>query len=163
MKNMTMPVKRSWMKNTTNRHDRWVERFKQEALPVVMRECQPEKVVLFGSRVTGEANEESDLDVIVVSTIFTSIPFIKRMAFMLKKVRFTKHIDFLCYAPQEFERILRTSAVLQDALLHGEDLSTAYSLSSPNMVAERQEASSYEENIMLSHHQAETSDIDKEP
>lgn len=112
------------MKNETHTNDRWVERFKQEALPIVLRECQPEKVVLFGSRVTGEADEESDLDVIVVSHIFDQIPFIRRMAFMLKKVRFTKHIDFLCYAPQEFERIQHTSAVLQDALQYGEVIYT---------------------------------------
>ena len=124
-------------------NDRWVERFKKEALPVVLHECQPEKVVLFGSRVTGEADEESDLDVIVVSKVFEQIPFIRRMAFMLKKVRFTKHIDFLCYAPAEFERIRRTSAVLQDALQYGEVISTQSSLSYPDKVAESQEALSY--------------------
>lgn len=124
-------------------NDRWVKRFKKEALPVVLHECQPEKVVLFGSRVMGEANEESDLDVIVVAKIFEHIPFIRRMAFMLKKVRFTKHIDFLCYAPAEFERIQRTSAVLQDALQYGEIISTQASLSYPDKVAESQEALSY--------------------
>lgn len=99
------------MKNTTSKH---------EALPVVLREYYPEKVLLFGSRVMGEANEESDLDVIVVSNVFESIPFIRRMAFMLKKVRFAKHIDFLCYAPTEFERIQQTSTVIQDTLQYGE-------------------------------------------
>jgi predicted nucleotidyltransferase len=94
------------------KNDIWIERFKKEALPVVLHECQPEKVVLFGSRVTDEANKESDLDVIIVAKVFEHIPFIRRMAFMLKKVRFTKHIDFLCYAPAEFERIQKTSAVL---------------------------------------------------
>jgi len=138
------------MKSMKQKNDRWVERFKKEVLPVVLHECQPEKVVLFGSRVTGEANEESDLDVIVVAKIFEHIPFIRRMAFMLKKVRFTKHIDFLCYAPQEFERIQRTSAVLQDALQHGEVISTQSSLSYPDKVAESQEALSYDDNITLS-------------
>ena len=42
------------------------------------------------------------------------------MAFMLKTVRFEKQIDFLCYAPAEFGRIQHTSAILQDALQHGE-------------------------------------------
>jgi predicted nucleotidyltransferase len=125
------------------KNDIWIERFKKEALPVVLHECQPEKVVLFGSRVTGEANEESDLDVIVVAKVFEHIPFIRRMAFMLKKVRFTKHIDFLCYAPGEFERIQRTSAVLQDALQYGEVISPQSSLSYPDKVAESQEALSY--------------------
>ncbi|MCP4401040.1 MAG: nucleotidyltransferase domain-containing protein [bacterium] len=100
-------------------NDPWVERFKQEAMPIVLKECQPEKVILFGSRANGSATEDSDLDVIVVANMFTHIPFLKRMAFMLKKVRFTKHIDFICYAPEEFERIQHSSVVLQDALAHG--------------------------------------------
>lgn len=100
-------------------YDPWVERFKQEAIPIVLRECHPEKVILFGSRANSSANEDSDLDVIIVAKMFEHIPFLKRMAFMLKKVRFKKHIDFICYAPKEFERIQYSSAVLQDALVHG--------------------------------------------
>ncbi len=106
-------------------NDPWIERFQQEAMPIVLRECHPEKVILFGSRANGNATEDSDLDVIVVAEMFERIPFLKRMAFMLKKVRFQKHIDFICYAPQEFERIQRSSAVLQDALAHGTILQDA--------------------------------------
>jgi predicted nucleotidyltransferase len=103
-------------------NDLWIERFKREAMPIVQHECQPEKVVLFGSRVKGEADEHSDLDVIVVAKIFDHIPFLRRMPFLLKKVRFAKHIDFICYSPEEFERIQHTSTVLQDALEYGEVL-----------------------------------------
>ncbi len=106
-------------------NDPWVERFKKEAMPIVQRECQPEKVILFGSRVNGSATEESDLDVIVVANMFERIPFLRRMAFMLKKVRFKKHIDFICYAPNEFERIQHSSSMLQDALAHGTILQDA--------------------------------------
>lgn len=102
--------------------DLWVERFKQEALPIVLHECQPERVVLFGSRIKGNADEHSDLDVIIVARMFQTMPFLRRMPFMLKKVRFAKHIDFICYAPEEFDRIKHTSAVLHDALEYGESL-----------------------------------------
>jgi hypothetical protein len=44
------------------------------------------------------------------------------MPFMLKTVRFAKHVDFLYYAPAEFERIQHTSAVVREALQHGERL-----------------------------------------
>ena len=113
------------MKNPKQSNDIWVERFKTEAMPIVLHECQPEQVVIFGSRITGEAQEDSDLDVIVVSKIFERIPFIRRMAFMLKKVQFEKHIDFLCYAPAEFGRIQHASAILQDALQYGEVIYTS--------------------------------------
>ena len=101
-------------------NDAWIERFKAEAMPIVLHTCRPDQVIIFGSRVTGKAHEDSDVDVIIVSKMFEQIPFIRRMAFMLKKVRFEKHIDFLCYAPKEFGRVQHTSAVLQDALQYGE-------------------------------------------
>ncbi|GAK59666.1 DNA polymerase sigma [Candidatus Vecturithrix granuli] len=56
----------------------------------------------------------------MIANLFEHIPFIRRMAFMLKKVRFAKHIDFLCYAPAEIERIQQTSTVIQDTLQYGE-------------------------------------------
>lgn len=112
-------------KTTTRSNDHWIERFKTEALPIVVQECHPEQVVLFGSRIRGDAREESDLDVVIVSHIFERVPFIRRMAFMLKKVRFEKHIDFLCYAPEEFSKIQQTSAIVQDALRYGEIIYTS--------------------------------------
>lgn len=82
----------------------------------MLREGQPEQVVVFGSRVTGEADADSVLDVIVVAPLFGPMPF------MLKMARFAKHVDFLCYAPAEFERIQHASAVVREALQHGERL-----------------------------------------
>ena len=113
------------MKNPKQPNDMWVERFKTKAMPIVLHTCQPERVVLFGSQITGEAQEDSDLDVIIVSPIFEHIPFLRRMPFMLKTVRFEKHIDFLCYAPAEFRKIRQSSAVLQDALQYGEVIYTS--------------------------------------
>ena len=69
-----------------------VERFKTEALPVVVKEYQPEKIILFGSRIRGNAHEGSDLDVILVSRSFSQIPFIRRMAAAAKEDR----LSFSC-------------------------------------------------------------------
>ena len=100
--------------------DIWIKKFKQGVVPQIIREFKPEKILLFGSRIKGEADENSDIDVIVVSNAFTGIPFVKRMALVLKKVRFEKHVDFICYSPKEFQRIKNTSSVIMDALEHGE-------------------------------------------
>ena len=67
--------------------DAWVERFKKEALPRIVREIKPAKVFLFGSRATGRAREESDLDVIVVSEHFEGVRFLKRMEMLLRLAR----------------------------------------------------------------------------
>jgi predicted nucleotidyltransferase len=58
--------------------DRWLVRFKREALPKLIAELKPEKILLFGSRIKGTADENSDIDVIVVSNAFATIPFIEQ-------------------------------------------------------------------------------------
>ena len=100
--------------------DTWLERFKREVVPKLIAEFKPEKNLLFGSRIKGTADENSDIDVIVVSNAFANTPFIERMSLILKMIRFPKHIDFICYSPEEFERIKNKSSVLMDALETGE-------------------------------------------
>ena len=99
--------------------DIWVERFKKEALPRIFPKFRPLKVVLFGSRITGGATENSDLDVIIISNYFKEIPFVKRMGEILKAARFPKHVDYFCYTPEEFDRIKESSAIIEQALEEG--------------------------------------------
>jgi predicted nucleotidyltransferase len=96
--------------------DIWVTRFKAEALPAIRAAFKPERVIVFGSRVAGNARPDSDLDVIVVSSAFAGTRFLGRMARVLEVVRFPKHIDYLCYTPEEFARIQSTSSVVGDAM-----------------------------------------------
>ena len=96
--------------------DYWIEKFKREALPKIVEEFKPEKVIIFGSRVRGDAKKDSDIDVIVISPYFVDIPFLKRMPLLLKKVPFPKHVDYLCYTPTEYEKIKKESSVIADAL-----------------------------------------------
>jgi predicted nucleotidyltransferase len=102
--------------------DRWIEEFRKEALPKLVREFKPEKVIIFGSRVRGTANEDSDIDVIVISSYFADIPFLKRMPFVLKKVPFLKHVDYLCYTRSEYDRIKDESSIIMDALENSVEL-----------------------------------------
>lgn len=96
--------------------DPWIGRFRKEALPKLVTEFRPEKVILFGSRVKGTAKEDSDIDAIVVSTYFEDVPFLKRMPLLLKKVSFPKHVDYICYTPKEYDRIKGKSSVIMGAL-----------------------------------------------
>jgi predicted nucleotidyltransferase len=73
---------------------------------------------LFGSRAKGNFNKDSDIDLIIVSETFKDVPMIRRMSVVLKELKFPKHIDVLCYTPEEFERIQNTSAIVKDALLN---------------------------------------------
>jgi predicted nucleotidyltransferase len=101
-------------------NDMWLEKFKQRVVPKLIQEFEPEEILLFGSRIKGEAGEDSDIDVIIVSNVFVDIPFVKRMPLVLKTIRFDKHIDFICYSPAEFQRIKRSSSIIMDALRYGE-------------------------------------------
>lgn len=100
--------------------DQWLQKFKEEVLPQIVAEFSPSLVLLFGSRVRGTAEEDADVDVVIVSEAFAGIPFVKRMSAVLKNISFEKHIDAICYLPDEYERMKEHSAVLMDALEYGE-------------------------------------------
>lgn len=95
--------------------DRLIEKFRKVALPTLIKEFKPDKVLLFGSRVKGAARKESDIDLIVISPSFKDIPFIKRMPLVLKKVTFSNHVDYICYTREEYENIKDASSVIMDA------------------------------------------------
>lgn len=98
--------------------DRWIERFRKEALPKIVTEFGPQKIIFFGSRVRGGAQEDSDLDIILISSSFEKVPFVKRMSLVLRSVPFPKHVDYLCYSPEEYEKIKHESTLVMDALEH---------------------------------------------
>ena len=100
-------------------HDEWVERFVQEALPRIKEILKPRLVLIFGSRIKGKSSDESDIDVIIVSDFFNGKPFLGRMPFMLRLVRFPWPIDFLCYTPEEFEKIQHDSIIVKEAMREG--------------------------------------------
>jgi predicted nucleotidyltransferase len=105
--------------NIMTRHkknDRLLNQYEKEVLPAIIRFFSPVKVMIFGSRVKGTATKDSDIDVIIVAESFTGIPFVRRMALVMKSARFKKHVDYLCYTPEEFERLKNTSSILRDAV-----------------------------------------------
>lgn len=102
--------------------DKWIKKYKQEILPKIIEEYNPKKILLFGSRIRGTSNKYSDLDIIVISDSFQNIPFVNRMGHLLKKFKFQKHIDYLCYTPEEFERVKNQSSILIDALEYAETI-----------------------------------------
>lgn len=93
--------------------------FIETVIPLLKKEVAPSKILIFGSRVRGEATSESDIDVIIVSDFFKGIRFVKRMGVVLKKIRFSRHVDFICYTPEEFEEIRNSSIIVKEALLEG--------------------------------------------
>lgn len=96
--------------------DIWIEKFRKEAVPRIVKEFNPEKIIFFGSRVKGTAKEGSDIDVLLISSSFKNLPFLRRMPLVLKKVSFPKHVDYICYTPQEYKKMKTESVIIKDAL-----------------------------------------------
>lgn len=90
--------------------------FLSDILPLLSEYFRPVDVILFGSRVLGNAHEESDLDVILVSDFFSGIPQHERFPLVRKHIRTQYSIDYFCYTPDEFERMRKRSSVLESAL-----------------------------------------------
>lgn len=103
-------------------NDIWYDRFLIEAVPQINRLFKPKNLIVFGSRVKGKANKISDIDIILVSDFFKDLKFLKRMPYVLKKVKFKKHVDYLCYTPQELNKIKETSFIVREAIREGIDI-----------------------------------------
>lgn len=102
--------------------DRWYNRFVREAVPEIIKVFKPKNIIIFGSRIKANASSESDIDVILVSEVFKDLKFLERMPFVLRKIRFPKHVDYLCYTAQELNQLKDQSYILTDALSEGIDV-----------------------------------------
>ena len=75
-----------------------------QRLVALLWRYDPEKIILFGSRARGEADEYSDYDVIVIKR--TEPPFLERLREMVPYlVDFGCPAEILVYTPEEFERV----------------------------------------------------------
>lgn len=80
-----------------------------------------EKMILFGSQVTGKTRKGSDIDLLIVSKKMK-----RRAEFMsaLSKEwhinqKKNKPVDFLCYTPKEFRAKSKGITIARDVLRHG--------------------------------------------
>ena len=88
------------------------------ALLDALKRYQPERIILFGSAARGEADTESDLDVLVIKE--TKEPFIARLEAMAKLCPTGIHADILVYTPAEIEAMLEEeNPFIRQALREG--------------------------------------------
>lgn len=82
-----------------------------EAIKTIVKEYQPEKIILFGSRATGEHRPDSDYDFIIVKK--TNERWIRR-SLAIPDVPIKA--DFFVYTPEEFEHMKDSSIFMVSAL-----------------------------------------------
>lgn len=82
-----------------------------------------EGVFLFGSYARGKFDENSDIDLIVISPDFEKVDFLRRMEMLssLRKSRLTRSMpmDIIGYTPEEFRHIDKESVIMKEAKKEG--------------------------------------------
>ena len=90
-----------------------VDRLVEDLLPY-----SPEKIILFGSAARGDADEYSDLDVIVIKA--TDQRFVQRLVEAGSYLSSPVHVDIFVYTPEEFEAMIEEeNPFIQSALRDG--------------------------------------------
>ena len=65
-----------------------------------LREYEPERIILFGSQARGNADQYSDLDIVIIKE--TDERFLDRLKTIYELVQPRFAMDVLVYTPQEF-------------------------------------------------------------
>lgn len=97
---------------------RGIEEFKENA----NKEFPILKIIFFGSRAYGTANKWSDIDVIIVSPGFKNLNFFERGARMYDYWTLDYAVDFLCYTPEEFDKLKKRITIVREALENGVEI-----------------------------------------
>lgn len=81
-----------------------------------LKEYQPEKILLIGSYATGEADEYSDMDFVIIKK--TDKAFLQRLVDVARIIGFDLgKVDVFVYSPEEWERMLEWENPFAEAVL----------------------------------------------
>ena len=78
-----------------------------------------DKMIFFGSRAKGKFNKYSDIDLIIVSKDFTGKRFRYRPLGFYKYWNLDYPVDFLCYTPEEFNKLKKQITIIREAVKEG--------------------------------------------
>ena len=77
-------------------------------------------MIFFGSRAKGKPKKHSDIDLIIVSSSFKKIRFIKRPFNLYKEWDLDYPVDILCYTPKEIrDKKQNKGSIISEALSTG--------------------------------------------
>ena len=85
----------------------------------VEREIPIDNMILFGSRVKGKKGKDIDIDLIIVSKKFKKLDFFQRGAKMYDYWDLRYPVDFLCYTPEEFNKLKKQITIVKEAVENG--------------------------------------------
>lgn len=85
----------------------------------VAKDMPLQKLILFGSRAEGKTGRDTDVDLVIVSNSFKKLDFFERGARMYDYWNLDYPVDFLCYTPEEFNKLKRQITIVREAVEHG--------------------------------------------
>ncbi len=92
-----------------------LEKFKKK----IEKKYKVKKIILFGSRSrTSKPEKDSDVDLIVVGE-FKEKTNLKRSPDLYLEWDINLPVDFLCYTPEEFEKLSKKITIVREALKKG--------------------------------------------
>jgi len=100
---------KSWSRRTLLKRE--LERW----LPLLIAHEQPHKIILFGSYCTGQVEEWSDLDLVIIKD--TQAPFLDRTRQILALLKPRVGVDILVYTPQEFQQLSRERPFVRQEII----------------------------------------------
>jgi predicted nucleotidyltransferase len=77
------------------------------------------RMIFFGSRVSGSPHEDSDIDLVIVSNDFTDRRPRHRALGFRNYWNLDYAVDFLCYTPKEFEELSEQVTIVREAVQTG--------------------------------------------
>lgn len=87
----------------------------QQIIDELVKNYQPEKVILFGSRSGGEIHEDSDVDLVVIKK--TAKRFTDRIEEASSSFKHILPVDVIVYTPKEFTRMSQESWFIRDEVV----------------------------------------------
>ncbi len=100
---------------------------KPEVIPIlrefrrrVAKKYGIERMILFGSQVTGRKRKDSDIDLLIVSRRKRKLKLLSQLYHEWHVVQEIGYpVDFLCYTPEEFESLRKKITIVREAVREG--------------------------------------------
>jgi uncharacterized protein len=77
------------------------------------------RILFFGSMSRGKAKKDSDVDLIIVSKDFKGKSFRRRAIGFYDYWDLDYPVDFLCYTPEEFNKLKKQVSIVSEAIKKG--------------------------------------------
>ena len=77
------------------------------------------KLYLFGSMASGSTQQSSDVDLLVVARRFRGKGLLERAPKLYLDWNLDYPVDFLCFAPEEFEKLRKQITIVKEAVENG--------------------------------------------